>query len=295
MLANGRNDCEMKTTALTEIDGPLRCDQAWHFSEVLEYVGETCPSLFLECYAYAAETTLNLLLNDRVQRGILVTGDPYLGAFWREALKTDNLIRNAMKFNATQANVEAVVGDPDRDPAFWTLVKSQCSWQGRLGPKAFLEWNVTKAWKRERILESLSKVRSLSERLDVIEAQDVGVLERFGEATAFLQFPLTIYDNWDETLREKWHSEQEQEKLFQIIASRKGRWILPQPSKKMCEWSETRQVGASWMVVRKMSRPEFFRQPVLVSDALFASEQNERSFAFEKRTQSRLDQWINSR
>src|SRR5215469_11935928 len=85
---------------------------------------------------------------------------------------------------------------------------------------------------------------ALSDRLDVIEAQDVEVLEPYGEATAFLQFPLTIHDKWDETLREKWHSEQEQEKLFQLLASRKGRWILPEPSKLMCEWSETRQVGA---------------------------------------------------
>jgi hypothetical protein len=271
----------MNTITLTE--GPLRCDHPWYLKEVVVYVGETYPSLFLECYAYAAGTTLTLLLNKRVQRGILVVGDPYLGAFWREALKTDNLIRKAMKFNATQANVEEVVGDADRDPAFWALVKSQCSWQGRLDRNAFLEWNVTKAWNQEGILESLSKVRSLSDRLDVVEGQDVKVLESYDEAIAFLQYPLTIHDKWNEALREKWHSEQEQAKLFQILASRKGRWILPLPSKKMCEWSETRQLGAPWKVVQKLSSPEFVREPVLVSDRLFASDQNERSFADEKR------------
>src|SRR6516164_1905731 len=159
----------MKRTKLTrgEFPGPLGCDHPWYLDEVLAYVGETYPSLFLECYAGAAGTTLTLLLNNRVQRGILVVGDPYLGAFWREALKTDNLIRKAMKFKAKQANVEEVASNPDRDPAFWTLVKSQCSWQGRLDRKAYLEWNVAKAWKRETILESLSKVRSLSDSSDV--------------------------------------------------------------------------------------------------------------------------------
>jgi hypothetical protein len=248
----------------------------------LLYVGETYPSLFLECYARAAGTTLTLLLNDRVQRAVLVVGDHYLEAFWREALKTDNLIRKATKFSAKQASVEEVVSNPDRDPAFWTLVKSQCSWQGRLDHTAFLEWNVTKAWKRERILESLSAVRSLSDRLDVIEGQGVEVLEPYGEATAFLQYPFNPNDKWNEVLREKWHSEQEQEKLFQILASRKGRWILPHPSEKMSEWSEARQMGAEWMVCRKLSRP-WFRQSILVSDRQFATDQNERSFADEKR------------
>lgn len=182
---------------------PLLCDHHWFLDEVGLYVGETYPSLFLECFAGASGTTLSLLLDDRVQRGILVVGDPYLAAFWREALKTDSLIHKAAKFNAIQATVEEVVNNPDRDPAFWTLVKSQCSWQGRLDRKAFLEWNVTKAWKREGILESLSKVRSLSNRLDVIEGQGVEVLESYGEATAFLQYPFSPYDKWNEALRQK--------------------------------------------------------------------------------------------
>ena len=282
----------MKRTKLTgsEFSGPLRCDHPFHLDEVLAYVGETYPSLFLECYAGAARTTLTLLLNDRVQRGMLVVGDPYLGAFWREGLKTDNLIRKAMKFNATQANVEEVVGDLDRDPAFWTLVKSQCSWQGRLDRKAYLEWNVAKAWKRETILESLSKVRSLSDRLDVIEGQGVEILEPYGEATAFLHYPFDLYDKWNEALREKWHSEQEQEKLFQILASRKGRWILRNPSKKMAEWSEAKQLGAAWMVCRKLSRP-WVRESILVSDQQFAADQNERSFAGEKSFHESVDRW----
>ena len=72
--------------------------------------------MFLECFAYSAGTTLTMLLTKRVQRGMLVIGDSYLGAFWREALKTDNLIRKATEFKATEANVEEVVGNPDRDP-----------------------------------------------------------------------------------------------------------------------------------------------------------------------------------
>jgi len=265
-----------------EFLGPLRCDYPFYLKEVLAYVGETCPSLFLECYAGAAGNTLTLLLNDRVQRGMLVVGDPYLGAFWREGLKTDNLIRKAMKFKAKQANVEEVASNPDHDPAFWTLVKSQCSWQGRLDRKAYLEWNVAKAWKRETILESLSKVRSLSDRLDVIEGQGVEILEPYGEAIAFFQYPFDWYDKWNEALGEKWHSEQEQEKLFQILASRKGRWILPNPSEKMAEWSEAKQMGAAWMVCRKLSRP-WLRRSILVSDRQFAADQNERSSADEKR------------
>ena len=62
----------------SEFCGPLRCDYPFYLKEVLAYVGETCPSLFLECYAGAAGTTLTLLLNDRVQRGMLVVGDTTL-------------------------------------------------------------------------------------------------------------------------------------------------------------------------------------------------------------------------
>ena len=262
--------------------GPLRCDHPWDLDEVLFYVGEASPSLFLEFYAGAAGITLTLLLNDYVRRAILVVADPYLGAFWREALKTDNLIQKAMNFNSNQANVEELVNDPDRDPAFWTLVKSQCSWQGRLDRKAFLEWNVTKAWKRDGILESLYTVRSLSDRLDVVEGQDAQVLEPYGEATALIQYPFDLHDRWNEALREKWYSEEEQDKLFQILASRKGRWILPEPSEKMSEWSKVRQIGEAWMVCRKLSRP-FLRKSILVSDRRFAAKQNELSIAHEKR------------
>ena len=64
----------MKRTKFTrsEFCGPLRCDHPFRLDEVLAYVGETYPSLFLECYAGAAGTALTLLLNDRVQRGMLV-------------------------------------------------------------------------------------------------------------------------------------------------------------------------------------------------------------------------------
>jgi hypothetical protein len=63
----------------SEFCGPLRCDVPFFYlKEVLVYVGETYPSLFLECYAGAAGTTLTLLLNDRVQRGMLVVGDTTL-------------------------------------------------------------------------------------------------------------------------------------------------------------------------------------------------------------------------
>ena len=79
-------------------------------------MGETYPALFLECFAYSAGTTLTMLLTKRVQRGMLVIEDSYLGAFWREALKTDNLIRKATEFKATEETVEEVVGNPDRDP-----------------------------------------------------------------------------------------------------------------------------------------------------------------------------------
>jgi len=271
----------MKLTRGT-CDGPLRCDYHWGLDEVVFYVGETSPSLFLECFAGSAGTTLTLLLNDCVQRGILVVGDSYLGAFWREGLKTDNLIRKAMNFNANKMNVQEVVNNPDRDPAFWTLVKSQCSWRGRLDHKAFLEWNVTKAWNRERILESLSTVRSLSDRLDVIEGQDVQALEPYGDATALLQYPFDPYDNWNKALREKWYSEEEQDSLFQILASRKGPWILPSPSEKMSEWSKARQIGEAWMVRRKLSRP-WLRESILVSDRQFAAGQNELSLADERR------------
>jgi hypothetical protein len=78
----------------------------------------------------------------------------------------------------------------------------------------------------------------------LIEGQGVEILEPYGEATTFLQYPFDRYNKWNEALREKWHSEQEQEKLFKILASRKGRWILPNPSKKMSEWSKARQMGA---------------------------------------------------
>ena len=125
-------------------------------------------------------------------------------------------------------------------------------------------------------------MRSLSDRLDVIEGQDVEVLEPYGEATALLQYPFDRYDKWNEALLEKWRSEEEQAKPFQILASRKGRWILPRPSERMSEWSKAKQIGAAWMVCIKLSRP-WLRESIFVSDRQFAADQNELSFAPERR------------
>jgi hypothetical protein len=154
-------------------------------------------------------------------------GDPYLYAFWREALKTDSLIRKVREFQPSEANIEDVVENPDRDPAFWTLVKSRCSLYGRLDHEAFVEWDVDRYWKQEAIIKNLSVIRSLSERMEVTEGQGVEVLEAYDRASVLLHYPFDSDDKWNETLREKWYSEQEQQKLFQILASRKGRWILP--------------------------------------------------------------------
>ena len=174
-----------------------------------------------------------------------------------------------------------MVNHPDRDPAFWTLVKTQCSWEGRLDPKAFLEWDVEKAWNRRRdgILVSLKCIRPLSDRLEVIVGNDAEVLKSYPDAVALIHDPFSSYDDWNKALREKWNSEPHQEKLLRILSSRKGRWIFPCPADEWREKCERMQVGAAWMVIIKLSSPKFRRRPVIVGDRQFATEQNERSFA----------------
>ena len=278
---------ELKTE---KFSGVLRCDRFGDLDKLSSYIGDSYPILFVECFAGAGGTTITLLLRNRVQFGVVVVGDPYLGAFWREALKTDNLIHKVKEFRFSEANIEKVVNNPDRDAAFWTLVKSCCSWRGRLDRKAFLEWDVAKYWDPEAIIKNLLVVRSLSDRLEFVEAQGVEVLEQFGDATALIHYPFAPHDKWNETLREKWYSEQEQEKLFQILASRKGRWIVPCPTDRMVQQCEAGQIGSAWMVICKMTQPIFFRRPILVSDRQFAVEQNDLSFTFERKIQDSHNQ-----
>lgn len=273
---------ELKTE---EFSGVLRCDRFGDLDKLSIYIGDSYPTLFVECFAGAGGTTITLLLRNRVQLGVVVVGDPYLGAFWREALTTDNLIHKVKEFRFSEANIKKVVNNPDRDPAFWTLVKSRCSWRGRLDRKAFLEWDVAKYWDPEAIIKNLLVVRSLSDRLEIVEARGIEVLKQFGDATALIHYPFEPHDKWNETLREKWYSEQEQEKLFQILASRKGRWIVPDPTDRMVQRCEAGQFGLAWMVINKMTRPTFFRNPILVSDRQFAAEQNDLSFTLERQFQ----------
>lgn len=44
--------------------------------EAVAYIGETNPEVFIEPFADSAETTLALLLANRVQSGVLVASDP---------------------------------------------------------------------------------------------------------------------------------------------------------------------------------------------------------------------------
>lgn len=100
-------------------------------NEVAAYIGGTNPEIFIEPFADSGETTLALLLANRIQSGVLVASDPYIFEFWRESIETEEMIRKVAGFEICQARVEDVVDHPDRDQAFWALVKSRCSWRGR--------------------------------------------------------------------------------------------------------------------------------------------------------------------
>jgi hypothetical protein len=253
-------------------DSPLRHDRAWHLREIAEYVAESRPDVFIEPFRGGA-TTIALLLDDGIQAGIIVESNPYIAAFWQEAIHSDAMLLKVCEFRATEANVQSVVDNPGQDRAFWTLVKSQCSWQGRSGSlevNGYLEWDVLRRWEKnlERLLISLTQVRSLADRLKIIEGDGHDILKKYDTATAYVRPPrFRPRDEWLE----------KQKTLFQTLAARNGRWVLdyyaPTPfwmESPLKEWSG---IGEVWRVPVKLSDPPFCHG-LLVSDRQFASDRN---------------------
>lgn len=165
---------------------PLRYSggKSWFLRHIIEYLGGSRPSLFIEPFAGGAGTTLTILINGLVDKDLLVERNRHVAAFWREAIETDDLIGKVASFEVTRESVLDVVAHPERDPAFWTFVKSHCSFGGNL--TGGLMKDVGSRWNTKRLVGILKQIRALSSRLKIIEEDALEVLEQYAsEPDAF--------------------------------------------------------------------------------------------------------------
>jgi hypothetical protein len=219
-------------------------DPLFRFAKFRRFVTENQPELFLEVFAAEGGVTLSLLFNDDIEHGVLVVQDPEVACFWREALETDHLSRKVDRFKMSEAAAEDIVNHPETDPALSVLVQARCTWKGLRG-KSFVITNPDRRWQREALLAELAALRSLANRLRIVQARELDIVTQFDGAMLFVH---------------KWiRSKANRERLSQILALRRGPWLvmteLHIPSDQADDNANGKflTVGHPWLVPSKVS------------------------------------------
>ena len=178
--------------------------------------------LLIEPFAGGAVVGLTLLNSDLADRLLLVEKDARVAAFWKTALSDPHFADRVERFRCTRKNVENVCANPDRDPAFWTLVKNRCAVGGNL--TGGLMKDVSCRWNGPRHADGLRTIRNLSPRIEFIEGDGIGVLRKHADdptAVAFVDPPYVIAGKGLYRQGVIDHSA-----LFDVLASWGGFWMM---------------------------------------------------------------------
>jgi DNA adenine methylase len=180
------------------------------------------PTFLIEPFAGGGVVGLSLLDKNLIKRLVLVEKDPRVAAFWRAALYDSDFADRVEKFRCTRKNVESVCGNPERDLAFWTLVKNRCSVGGNLN--GGLMKKVCCRWNGKAHADALRRIRSLSPRVEFLERDGVEALREHANnpnAAAFVDPPYVVagrglYQHW----------KVDHAAIFDVLARWKGLWIM---------------------------------------------------------------------
>jgi DNA adenine methylase len=180
------------------------------------------PTFVLEPFAGGAVVGLSLLDKNLIRSLVLVEKDPFVAAFWKTALSDSHFADRVERFRCTRQNVERVCDNPDRDPAFWTLVKNRCSVGGSL--KGGLMKDVTSRWNGMVHAAALRQIRRLSSNIKFIEGEGIKVLRDYADdpnAAAFVDPP---YAAAGKSLYPQWQVDHAA--IFEVLAKWKGLWVM---------------------------------------------------------------------
>ncbi len=180
------------------------------------------PTFLLEPFAGGAVVGLSLLDQNLIEHLVLVEKDPRVASFWRTALSDSRFADRVERFRCTRKNVEAVCANPDRDPAFWTLVKNRCSVGGNL--KGGLMRDVSCRWNGKVHAAALRKICSLSFRIQCIEGDGIDALRKHADDPSAAAFVDPPYVAAGKSLYNQWQVDHAA--IFDVLAKWKGLWVM---------------------------------------------------------------------
>jgi len=184
--------------------------------------GAPRPARLLEPFAGGATVGLTLLNSDLVDRLILCELDPRVATFWKTVLTDSRFADRVERFRCTRKNVLDVCKHPDRDPAFWTLVKNRTSFGGNL--TGGLMRNISSRWNGAKLATTFRQIFALSGRIKFVEGDALTLLRKYADdsnAAAFVDPP---YVQAGKVLYRHWQLDHAA--LFDVLASWKGFWLL---------------------------------------------------------------------
>lgn len=221
---------------------PLRYPggKTWLIPHIRKWLGKSKPEILIEPFAGGGIVSLTAVMDDLVNRCIMIEKDHDVAAFWRATLQDGaTLVEKIRQFNPTQDRIKQIAHEckcSDTERGFRTLVLNRTRNSGILAPGASLIKNgengkgIQSRWYPDTLAARIDAIQKYADRITFREADAMQLLEtllhdcgRMG--AVFLDPPYTAGGKRAGT-RLYTHNDIDHSKLFEILAYKSSNFLM---------------------------------------------------------------------
>ena len=199
---------------------------------------DTRPEVFVEPFAGGGIASLTAVMDGLADRAVLCEIDPDIAHLWRCIIDhSERLAQRVEVFEASSENVQAILGETDRDEvsaAFKTLLRNRISRGGILAKGASIMKQgengsgVASRWYPRTLAARIRAIGSYSDRLDFFQGDGMSLinLSKDSPTAAFFIDPPYTAAGKRAGRRLYNHNEIDHEDLFDCMATVKGPFMM---------------------------------------------------------------------
>lgn len=213
--------------------------KTWLVPEIRRWMaGQDVPAVFVEPFAGGAIASLTVAAERLARRVVFCELDHRVAAVWHTILEDGEwLCQRIQGFEMSSASVRALLGGEPRDRrelAFQTVVRNRVQHGGIMAPGASLMKEgengrgIRSRWYARTLVQRIRAIRALADRLHFIEGDGFAVIQEYlddPEAAFFIDPPYTAGGK-RAGRRLYTHNELDHERLFAVMATTRGRFLM---------------------------------------------------------------------
>ena len=215
--------------------------KTWLIPHIHDWLSGSRPHVLVEPFAGGGIVSLTAVLEDLVDRAVMIEIDPDVSALWKTALLDSNdLIERIRQFNPARKNVEELEWAGwrnDAERAFRTLVLNRTKRAGILAPGAsFLESGenakgIGSRWYPDTLVKRLQEIRKHAKKIAFYEGDSMEILEPLlrgwgQKAVVFVDPPYTGEGGKMAGSRLYTHFTINHARLFEILAQSDSNFLM---------------------------------------------------------------------